>query len=76
MDALRSVVGHKLRRWIVRVQFNLVDCGDNLGAWIIEKLLKVSDSKIGDTNVADLAGGGQFLHLLPMVLVIIAPFLY
>jgi hypothetical protein len=75
VNALGSVVGHELRRGVVRVQFNLVDCGDNLGAWIIEKLLKVSDSEVRDTNVADLAGGGQFLYLLPMVLVIITPFL-
>ena len=37
----------------------------NLGRWVIEQLLQVLDSKVGNTNVLDLAGGRQLLHLLP-----------
>lgn len=44
---------------------NLVHCWDDLAGWIVEELLKVLDSEVGDTNVLDTAGSRKFLHLLP-----------
>jgi hypothetical protein len=37
----------------------------NLARWVIEQLLQVLDSKVGDTDVLDLASRGKLLHLLP-----------
>lgn len=65
MNTLGGIVGNQLRRGVVRVQLDLVDGGDDLGARVIKELLKVLDTEVRDTDVADLAGGGQLLHLLP-----------
>lgn len=68
VNALRSVIGDQLGRWIARVQFDLVDGGHNLGARIIEEAFQVPNAKIGHPNVSHLAGGWQLLHLLPFIL--------
>ena len=65
VDALGGVVGNQLGGGVVGVQFDLVDGGDDLGGGVIEKLLQILDTEVGDTDVADLAGGRQLLHLLP-----------
>lgn len=73
MDALGGVVGDQLGRGVVGVQLNLVDGGDNLGAGVVQELLKVLDTKVGDTNVLNLAGGGELLHLLPVFVIRSSP---
>lgn len=65
MDTLGSVVSDQLGRGVVGVQLDLVDRGDNLGRGVVQQNLQVLDAEVGDTNVADLAGGRQLLHLLP-----------
>ena len=65
MDTLGSVVSNQLGRGVVGVQLDLVHSRNDLGGRVVKKLLKVLDAKVGDTNVADLAGGRQLLHLLP-----------
>ena len=66
VDALGGVVGNQLGRGVVGVQLDLVDGGHDLAAGVVEQLLHVPDAKVGDTNVLDLAGGRQLLHLLPI----------
>lgn len=65
VDTLGSVVSNQLGRGVVGVQLDLVHSGNDLGRGVVKKLLKVLDAEVGDTNVADLAGGRQLLHLLP-----------
>ena len=65
MNTLGGIVSNQLRGRVVRVQLDLVDGGDDLGARVIEELLKVLDAEVRDTNVADLAGSRELLHLLP-----------
>lgn len=65
VDTLGSVVRNQLGRGVVRVQLDLVDSGHDLGRGVIEELLEVLDAEVGDTDIADLAGGRQLLHLLP-----------
>ena len=36
-----------------------------LAGWVIEELLQIPDTKVGDTDVPDLSSGRKLLHLLP-----------
>lgn len=65
VDTLGRVVGNQLGGGVVGVKLDLVDSGDDLGGGVVQKDLEVLDAKVGDTDVADLAGGRQLLHLLP-----------
>lgn len=65
VDALGGVVSNQLGRRVVGVQLNLVDGGHDLGAGVVQKLLEVLDSKVGNTDVLNLAGGRELLHFLP-----------
>lgn len=65
VNTLGGVVGNELRGGVVRVQFDLVDSRDDLGGGVIEQLLQVLDTKVGDTDVANFACGRELLHLLP-----------
>lgn len=67
VDALGRVVGDELGRRVARVQLDLVGGGDDLGVGAAEELLEVGDAKVGDANVADLAGADELLHLAPGV---------
>lgn len=73
MNALGGVVGDQLGRGVVGVQLDLVDGGDDLGAGVVQELLEVPDTEVGDTNVLGLAGGGNFLHLLPASILVPDP---
>ena len=42
-------------RWIAGVKLNLIDCWNNLAGRVAEKLLQVSDLKVGHANVLDFA---------------------
>jgi hypothetical protein len=55
-------------RWVVWVQFNLIDGWGDLGARIGEELLEVLDGEVGDTDVLHATGFGELLHLSPGVL--------
>ena len=68
VDALGGVVRHQLGRGVVGMQLDLVHSGDDLAARVVEELLKVLDTEVGDTNVTDLAGGRKLLHFLPGIL--------
>lgn len=72
VDALGRVVGDELGRWVVGVQFDLVDSRDDLGAGIVQEDLKVLNAEVRDTDVADLAGGWELLHLLPIIWLILS----
>lgn len=65
MNTLGGVVGHKLGRRVVWVEFDLVHGRNDLGAWVIEKFLQVLDAEVGNSDVADLACSGELLYLLP-----------
>lgn len=52
------------------MELDLVDRWDDLRLRVVVQSLKVADTKVGDTNVPDLAGGRQLLHLVPCVHVI------
>lgn len=67
VDALGGVVGDQLGGGVVGVQLDLVDGGHDLAAGVIQELLQVLDTEVGDTDVADLASGRQLLHFLPVV---------
>jgi predicted methyltransferase len=56
VDSLLLEVRDELRGRVVRVEFNLVDGGDDGGGGCGEELLHVLDAKVGDADVADLAG--------------------
>lgn len=73
VDALGHVVGNQLRRGVVGVQLDLVDGGGDLAARVVQELLEVLDSEVGDTDVPDLAGGRQLLHLLPVLVLAAVP---
>lgn len=66
MDALGGVVGNQLGRGVVRVQLDLVDGGDDLAAGVVQELLEVLDSEVGNTNVPNLSSSGQLLYVLPV----------
>lgn len=65
MDALGSGVRNQLGRGVVGVQLDLVDGGNDLAARVVQELLKVLDTEVGDADVLDPAGGREFLDLLP-----------
>lgn len=67
VNALGGVVGNQLGGGVVGVQLDLVDSRHNLAAGVIQELLEVLDTEVGDTDVADLASGRQLLHFLPVV---------
>lgn len=67
VDALLLVIGDQLGRWVIGVQLNLVDRRNDLGARVVQELLQVLDSEVGDTDVLDLAGSRELLHLLPVL---------
>ena len=65
VDALGGVVGNQLGGGVVGVQLDLVYGWDDLGGGVVEEDLEVLDAEVGDSDVADLAGGGELLHFLP-----------
>lgn len=67
MDALCGVKRNELRRWVTRVQLDLVDCRHDGGVRVSEELLEVAHGKVGDANVADLACCEGLLHVVPRV---------
>lgn len=50
----------------VRVQLDLVDCWLDLG--ILQQVLNLLDTEVGDTNALDQTLLNQLLHLLPCLL--------
>ena len=69
MDTLGVAVCNQLGRGIVRVQFDLVDSGDDLAAWVAQEDIEVLNTEVGDTNVLDFAGFRELLHFLPVLVV-------
>lgn len=51
------------------MQLDLVDGRNDLGAGVVQELLEVLDTEVGDTNVLGLAGGGYLLHFLPVFII-------
>ena len=49
------------------MELDLVDGRNSLARVVAEKLLKVLDGKVGDTNVLDTAGCWKLLELSPRV---------
>lgn len=65
MDSLLFAVLQSLWRGHVGVQLDLVDGWDNLAGRVVEQLLQIGHDKIGYTDVSDLAGTNELLHLAP-----------
>lgn len=51
MNTLLLAVIEEFWAGVVRVQFNLVHCWGCFAAWIVQKLLKVLDGEVRDTDV-------------------------
>jgi hypothetical protein len=66
MNAFLFVICDQFRRWIVRVQFDLIYRWNNFAGRVLEQLFEVSDREIRHTNVPDFARGWELLHLFPM----------
>ena len=56
MDSFFFIIRHQLRTRVVGVQFNLVDGGDGFAGGVAEEFFEVSDTEIGDADVADFSG--------------------
>ena len=65
MDALLLAVLDEFGGGVVGVEFYLVDGGDDLEGRVVEQFFEVSDAEVGDADVADFAGGGELLEVLP-----------
>lgn len=65
MDALGGVVGDEFGGGVIGVEFDLVYGGDDGRGGVGEEEFEVFDAEVGDADVADFAGGGEFLHFLP-----------
>lgn len=47
------------------MEFDLVDGGDDFRGGVVEEDFEVFDAEVGDADVADFAGCGEFLEFLP-----------
>lgn len=66
MDALFFAVCIEFGGRVVRVQFDLVDGGDDFQGRVVEMLFQVLDAKVGNADVADFAACGELLEILPV----------
>jgi hypothetical protein len=66
VDALGGVVGDEFGGGVVGVELDLVDGGDNFSGGVVEEDFEVFDAEVGDADIADFAGGGEFLEFLPV----------
>jgi hypothetical protein len=65
VDALGGVVGDQFGGGIVGMEFNLVNGGNDFGGGVVEEDFEVLNTEIGDADVANFAGCGEFLEFLP-----------
>lgn len=64
MNTLLSAVVDKFWRGVVGMYFDLIHRWDNLAALMVEELLKVLDTEVGDADALDFTSW-KLLHLLP-----------
>lgn len=48
------------------MEFDLVDGGDDFRGGVVQEDFEVFDAEVGDADVADFAGCGEFLEFLPV----------
>lgn len=67
MNPLGFAVFDRLWRRHVGMQLDLVDSRNDRGRWVIQKLFKVADDEVGDTDVLDLTSFNKLLHFFPIM---------